>query len=540
MSVFADVPLRGLGRDKDAMRVIPRSIRLRSIRASVLVVLPLIIVMPGSAGTSAAATARPFQHSAPMPPLRRPQQFSDSFVTRSGPRLAVAGRPFRFGGANIEWLGVAGYGPFDPNGPHPPSHYEIDDAMATAKEMGVKVVRSQTMGDSVGCDQCIEPTLGHFNQDAFERIDYALKSARAHGIKIIPTIVGDDARGGGTGCVYLRWRGISVPNCSIIDMPPFWTDETVIRDVEEHIKALLERVNIYTHVAYKDDPTILGWDLLNGGGSPAPWTRRIAEYVRSLDSRHLILSGPANAALRGIDVCVSFVYPHWFQPLASLKRGIAKCKRAGKPFLAYEYGWDRTNYPTLRGLRVFLESLENAPEIAGDAFWALQSHNDGHGWMPIPADTSDPTTAHHLESGQWWALYYPGIQTMVSTAGDMAARAQVIRSHNYSMAGLRVPAHAIPPAPTVTSVTFGPTSFTGRIGARVYWQGSAGSKNYSVQRATNAAGPWRTVCKRCVTDLDNGYVDVSSGARSGWYRVIPYNLDGKSGPASKPMRSSTR
>jgi hypothetical protein len=108
------------------------------------------------------------------------------------------------------------------------------------------------------------------------------------------------------------------------------------------------------------------------------------------------------------------------------------------------------------------------------------------------------------------------------------------------MAGLRVPAHAIPPAPTVTSVIFGPTSFTGRIGARVYWQGSAGSKNYSVQRSASAAGPWRTVCKQCVTDLDNGYVDLSSGARSGWYRVIPYNLDGKSGPASKPMRSSTR
>ena len=98
---------------------------------------------------------------------------------------------------------------------------------------------------------------------------------------------------------------------------------------------------------------------------------------------------------------MSFVYPHWFQPLASLKQGIAKCKQARKPFLAYEYGWDQTNYPTLRGLRAFLESLENAPEIAGDAFWALQAHNDGHGWMPIPADTTDPTTARssRVDSG---------------------------------------------------------------------------------------------------------------------------------------------
>jgi len=522
------------------MRGTPRSIQLRSITASLLVVLPLVIVMPSSTGIPASAEARPPQHPTSTQPSRRLQQFADFFVTRSGTRLFVAGRPFRFGGANIEWLGVAGYGPFDQDGPHFPSHYEIDDAMATAREMGVKVVRSQTMGDSVGCDQCIEPMLGQFNQDAFERIDYALKSARAHGIKIVPTIVGDDARGGGTGCVYLRWRGISVPDCSIINMAPFWTDQTVIRDVEGHIKELLEHVNVYTKVAYKDDPTILGWDLLNGGGSPVSWTRQIVRYIRGLDSRHLILSGPANAGLTGVDVCVSFVYPHWFQPLASLKQGMSKCRRAGKPFVAYEYGWDRTNYPTPSGFRAFLKTLESAPEIAGDAFWALQAHNDGHGWMPIPADSSDPTTAHHLESGQWWAMYYPGIQTMVSTASDMAARAQLIRRHNYSMAGLRVPAHAIPLAPTITSVVFGPTSFTGRIGARVYWQGSAGAKNYSVQRATTAEGPWATVCKRCVTDLDDGYVDRSSGARSGWYRVIAYNLDGKSGPASKPMRSSTR
>ncbi|HSF61962.1 MAG TPA: hypothetical protein VLA69_09725 [Gaiellaceae bacterium] len=520
------------------MRGTPCSIRLPSI-TSLLVVLPLLIAMPGSVGTPASAEARPPQQPASTSRSRDLQQFADSFVTRSGTRLFVAGRPFRFGGANIEWLGLVGYGPFDPNGSHFPSNYEIDDAMATAKAMGVRVVRSQTMGDSVGCEHCIEPTLAHFNRAAFERIDYALRSARAHGMKIIPTIVGDDARAGGTGCVYLRWRGISVPNCSLIDMPPFWTDERVISDVETHIRALLEHVNVYTGVAYKDDPTILGWDLLNGGGSPAPWTRRIASYIRSLDGRHLILSGPENAGIRDVDVCVSFVYPHWFQTYASVKRGVARCRQAGKPFVAYEYGWDKTNYPTMNRLRAFLESLEKAPEIAGDAFWALQGHKDGHGWMPIPADTSDPTTARSRESGQWWAMYYTGIQTMVSTAADMAGRAQVIRSHNFRMAGLRVPAHPIPPAPTVTSVVFGPTSFTGRVGARVYWQGSAGAKNYSVQRATGRTGPWKTVCERCVTDLDDGFVDLSSAARSGWYRVVPYNLDGKAGRASRPMRSST-
>ena len=470
---------------------------------------------------------------------RTPQASPDSFVTRSGLRLLVAGRQFRFGGANIEWLGLVGYGPLDPGGARFPSHYEVDDAMATARELGVAVVRSQTMGDSVGCPACIEPALGQFNQNAFERIDYALRSARDHSIRIIPTIVGDDARNGGTGCVYLRWRGISQPNCSLIEMAPFWTDPAVLGDVEEHIAALLNHVNVYTHVAYKDDPTILGWDLLNGGGSPTAWTRQIAQFIRGIDTRHLILSGYANARLAEVDACVAFIYPHWFQPLAVVKHWIAACKRAGKPFIAYEYGWDRTNYRTVGSLRSFLDTLRRAPEVAGDAFWALQAHADGHGWMPIPADSSDPTVAVHLESGQWWALYYPGIQTLVSTAADMAARAQILRDHNYAMRGVRTPPHAIPPRPIVTSVAYGPTSFIGRIGARVYWQGSAGAEAYSVQRAVAAGGPWVTVCERCVTDLDDGYADVAPAARAAWYRVIPYNLGGRRGPASIPKQAAT-
>lgn len=454
------------------------------------------------------------------------------FVTRSGAGLRLAGQPFRFGGANIEWLGLAGYGPADPAGPHYPSHFEIDDALTTANEMGARVVRSQTMGDSVGCSTCLEPARGKFNQAAFERIDYALRSARDRGIRIVPTIIGDDARAGGTGCVYLRWRGISIPDCSIINMEPFWTDQTVLGDVEQHIKALLDHINVYTGVAYKDDPTILGWDLLNGGGSPTPWTRQVAGYVRSLDRHHLILSGAANVGLAAVDACVSFVYPHWSLPLSFVRRWIDACRAARKPYIVYEYGWDLTNFPTRPSLSGFLATLRADPEIAGDAFWALEAHADGHGWMPIPADTSDPVTARTGESGQWWALYYTGVPTLVMPASDMAARAQIVRSHDYAMAGVRRPRHALAPAPKVTSASSSPS------GVRVYWRGSAGARNYSVQRAPAAAGPWTTVCNRCVTDLDDGYVDQSPEAKGSWYRLVPYNLDGRPGSASKPVQAS--
>src|SRR5258708_4941526 len=102
-------------------------------------------------------------------------EHNDDFVQRDRTRLTLGGETFRYSGPNIEWLGLEAYGPLDPMGPRYPSHFEVDDVMDTAKAMGARVIRSQTMGDSIGCDLYIEPRLGEFNPEAFKSIDYALK-----------------------------------------------------------------------------------------------------------------------------------------------------------------------------------------------------------------------------------------------------------------------------------------------------------------------------------------------------------------------------
>jgi mannan endo-1,4-beta-mannosidase len=355
---------------------------------------------------------------------------ASSFVQRSGTHLSLAGKPYRFGGANIEWLGLSNYGPAYPTPPRYPTHAEVDQALDTAKKLGARVVRAQTLTDSVGCDACLEPALGTFNAAAFAHVDYAIAAAKRRGLKLIGTIVGDDAATGGGGCVYLAWRGIDVPDCTLSHMDPFFTDPQVTADVEQHIAAVLNHVNAYTHVAYKNDPTILGWDLMNGGGSPPQWTKTIANYVRSIDRRHLILSDASNAGLKNVDACVSFIYPHWHQGYAAFaKPRIDACRRAHKPYLAYEYGWDRTNWPTLASFTRFLATLQHDPEIAGDAFWALELAS-----RPMPAEVTDPALAATEESGEWWALYVPARATLVNTAADMSARTAAIKRHDAAMA----------------------------------------------------------------------------------------------------------
>ncbi|MBB5913008.1 hypothetical protein BJY24_001875 [Nocardia transvalensis] len=484
-------------------------------------------------------------------------QFRDGFVRREGSALTVAGQPFRFSGANIEWLGLMNYGP-NPSAAVPagseryPTEFEVDDAFATAREMGATVIRSQTLGDTVGCPSCLEPALGQFNPDAFAHMDMVVAKARAHGLKLIGEFSGDadgapspdqNSPTADSHDWYCTWR--NRPDCG----HAFFTDPDLIGDYERHMRAVLEHVNPLTGLAYKDDPTFAGWvdgnnlDLLDGVPMPVmeDWLRTVSDHFHAIAPRQLFvnisLGGGdgfvTDGALRipGIDIYAAEYYPHWLPIVSggnridgnapSLHDKASQVAAAGKSFAVIEFGWDRTDFLTPDALRDFATGLENDPNIAGDNFWALQAHATGHGWQPIPADTGCSPTCEWGEDGNWWALYYTGITTASHDAADMAARAQLLRTHSYAMAGYPVPPpHDPVPAPTITSADAG----------TVLFEGAAGARDYSIQRQDG--GGWSTVCDHCVTDASGGWHDPDT-ASPGCYRVVGYNLDGVEGMPSR-------
>lgn len=470
---------------------------------------------------------------------------NDEFVQRTGTKLTLGGEDFRYSGPNIEWLGVEAYGPHDPIGPRYPSHFEVDDALDTAKSMGAKVVRSQTLGDSVYCDLCIEPKEGVFNPDAFKSIDYSIKAAHERGLRLIITLAGDCAtcQLSGPG-QYLLWTGKT-------DFKDFFTDPTVIAAFEKHIDAMLNHKNSLTGIAYKDDPTIMAWENCNVCAigaiwtSPGksltpmlPWIDIIGNHIKSIDKRHLYIDNSgfflfdkATLDTKTPDIITAEYYPHWDALMGTGTKTDAQTfsKHAemvtakGKAYVVQEYGWDVTDWPTADDFQAVLHAFEVDPKISGDTYWALQAHTDNFGWQPIPANVSNPAYAEKGESGHWWSLYYGGVKTLVNTKEDMQARAELLRTHAYKMAGLAVPPHAVPPTPVVT--------FKG-IGL-VGWRGSAGAVVYSIQRQTVAAGPWETICDKCATDADTPWVDPKpAGLFTTKYRVIAYNADGAASEAS--------
>ncbi|MDI5787504.1 cellulase family glycosylhydrolase [Bacillus licheniformis] len=62
---------------------------------------------------------------------------------------------------------------------------------------------------------------------------------------------------------------------------------------------MLNRVNTYNGVKYKDDPAIMAWELANEprvqsdrtGNTLVEWADEMSEFIKSIDQNHLVAVG---------------------------------------------------------------------------------------------------------------------------------------------------------------------------------------------------------------------------------------------------------
>ena len=406
----------------------------------------------------------------------------------------LGGKIFRFSGANIYWLGLQE----NPSVSYP-SHFEVDDALATAAFMGATVVRSHTPGISTGCSLCVEPNLDQFNQLAFQHIDYAVQSARIHHIKLIIPLTDNWHYYHGGKHNFTDWRGLSDEN-------QFYYNPLVISDFKQYISVILNHVNMYNGIAYKNDSTILAWETGNELAASSSWVQSIANYIKGIDHHHLIMDGNyesdghsssflADLMIHNVDIYTGHYYP---PDIFSFQTQLSQANKAGKVFIVGEYDW---NTNTGSELSNFLSVVQHSA-AAGDLYWSLFPHADLHGYI------------QHYEH---FTLHYPG------DTPDMRKRVSLLLAHAYSMQGRPVPGTELPGRPYITS----------GAGSTVAWRGAAGAVTYSMARSiVSANGPWTVICDRCATDNDTPWIDTSRPARSVWYRVRGYTVSGIAGPYS--------
>ncbi|KAL0423205.1 UNVERIFIED_CONTAM: putative mannan endo-1,4-beta-mannosidase 9 [Sesamum radiatum] len=208
------------------------------------------------------------------------------FVGTRGSQFIVNGRPFYFNGFNSYWLM---YMASDPS-----TRVKVSDTFAQAAKYGMNVARTWAFSD--GGYRALQTAPGLYNEDMFKGLDFVVSEAKKHGIYLILSLV-NNWEGFGGKKQYVQWareRGQYLNN-----EDEFFTNSIVKGYYKNHIKAVLNRVNTITEVAYKDDPTIFAWELMNEprcqsdlSGKPIQdWVAEMSAYLKSMDKNHLLEIG---------------------------------------------------------------------------------------------------------------------------------------------------------------------------------------------------------------------------------------------------------
>lgn len=120
--------------------------------------------------------------------------------------------------------------------------------------MGLNVMR--TWAHAVNPQYALQTAPGVYNEATFQGLDYMIDQARVHGVKLILAFTSNWTPTGGIP-EYVKWAGLT-------ENTAFFTSPEVKNMYKEFVTAIVNRVNTINGRVYRDDPTIMAWNLLNG------------------------------------------------------------------------------------------------------------------------------------------------------------------------------------------------------------------------------------------------------------------------------------
>lgn len=93
-----------------------------------------------------------------------------------------------------------------------------------------------------------------------QALDFVISEARTYGIRLVLSLTNNYHDFGGRP-QYIQWaKNAGVPVNGDDD---FYTNAVVKGYYRNHLQKVLTRVNTVSGTAYRDDPTIMAWELMN-------------------------------------------------------------------------------------------------------------------------------------------------------------------------------------------------------------------------------------------------------------------------------------
>ncbi|XP_047320192.1 mannan endo-1,4-beta-mannosidase 7-like [Impatiens glandulifera] len=209
---------------------------------------------------------------------------SNKFIRAKGVQFILNGKPFYANGFNAYWLMYIGTDPSE--------RYKVTTAFSDAGKHGLSIARTMAFNDGAG-NRTLQSSPGIYNEPVFQGLDFAVSEAKEYGLKVIMCLVNNfDSFGGKKQ--YVEWGRSKGEKIESDD--GFYTNVVVKEMYKNHVKTVVNRLNTITGVIYKDDPTIMSWELINeprcpsdpSGATIQSWIKEMAAYVKSLDKNHMV------------------------------------------------------------------------------------------------------------------------------------------------------------------------------------------------------------------------------------------------------------
>lgn len=280
----------------------------------------------------------------------------------------------------------------------------------------LNVLRATAWGNGTeNTDVPLQPEPGEHNEEGLRRLDRLVAACAEHDVRLILPLTN-----------YWDWQG-GIPQYvawsdNAETKSDFYTDEQCQQWYRNHIETILNRENSITSVTYKNDPTIMLWELANepeGREAFRQWVADTADYIKSIDDNHLVSTGMGMAtratefaAAHDAESIDAYSLHVWADPQHTGigPDGGVEVMQAHKeaaddldiPLYVGEFGWsvDRTdNTPDYRELnrrnRIFegwflaMRELD----VAGSLVWDLRYDSEYPlGWNHYGVFPQDPYT----------------------------------------------------------------------------------------------------------------------------------------------------
>lgn len=372
----------------------------------------------------------------------------EGFVYADGSKFMCDGSPYYYGGTNCYYLTYK-------------SKSEVKNVFDDASKMGLKVIRiwgnldvgkktgkvdSQSghevfegnndgTGEKDGVyfqywdDKAGKPVVNE-GEDGLRRLDYVIKQAEEHNMKLVITFTNYWEAFGGMG-QYVKWyqmsQGKSVGNSKVDekDTCDFYTNETIKGWYKDYIKTLLNHTNYYTGEKLMDSEAVFSWELSNEPRCTVDefckddilynWAKEMSAYVKSIDPYHMVsvgdegfynlgyqeaakqdLPSAAYSGYYGVDFnklmtidTVDFGTPHMYvdqwgfdlgdDDLEWIKRHAQTTASADKPVIFEEFGLtDKTKRDAAYSdwLDIVTGDYYEGVEYQGFNYWMIASYLD--------------------------------------------------------------------------------------------------------------------------------------------------------------------